>query len=51
MGSRQQYTGSSQDAQAQTIVENCGNALILRWSAIERGGTAEFASCLTTGER
>lgn len=28
------------------IVENCGNTLILRCSASERGGTAEFASRL-----
>jgi len=34
------------DAEAQTIVENCGNTLILRCSASERGGTAEFASRL-----
>ena len=32
--------------EAQTIVENCGNTLILRCSASERGGTAEFASRL-----
>jgi type IV secretory pathway TraG/TraD family ATPase VirD4 len=31
---------------AQTIVENCGNSLILRCSASERGGTSEFASRL-----
>ncbi|MGH8143600.1 MAG: type IV secretion system DNA-binding domain-containing protein [Steroidobacteraceae bacterium] len=35
---------------AQTIVENCGNTLILRCSASERGGTARFASQLI-GER
>ncbi|HVO47931.1 MAG TPA: type IV secretion system DNA-binding domain-containing protein [Steroidobacteraceae bacterium] len=29
-----------------TIVENCGNTLILKCSASERGGTAEFASKL-----
>ena len=34
------------DAEAQTIVENCGSTLILRCSASERGGTAEFASRL-----
>jgi type IV secretory pathway TraG/TraD family ATPase VirD4 len=34
------------DAEAQTSVENCGNTLILRCSASERGGTAEFASRL-----
>ncbi len=31
---------------AETIVENCGNTLILRCSASERGGTSEFASKL-----
>jgi type IV secretory pathway TraG/TraD family ATPase VirD4 len=38
------------DAQAQTIVENCGTTLILRCSASEQGGTAKFASRLI-GER
>ncbi|HVN42317.1 MAG TPA: type IV secretion system DNA-binding domain-containing protein, partial [Steroidobacteraceae bacterium] len=32
--------------EAQTIVENCGNTLILRCSASEDGGTASFASRL-----
>jgi type IV secretory pathway TraG/TraD family ATPase VirD4 len=36
--------------EAQTIVENCGNSLILRCSASENGGTARFASKLI-GER
>ena len=36
--------------EAQTIVENCGNTLILRCSASETGGTARFASRLI-GER
>ncbi|MGC8518107.1 MAG: type IV secretion system DNA-binding domain-containing protein [Steroidobacteraceae bacterium] len=36
--------------EAQTIVENCGNSLILRCSANEHGGTARFASRLI-GER
>jgi hypothetical protein len=31
---------------AQTLVENCGNTLILRCSASEGGGTAQFASQL-----
>jgi type IV secretory pathway TraG/TraD family ATPase VirD4 len=31
---------------AETIVENCGNTLILRCSASEHGGTAQFASGL-----
>jgi type IV secretory pathway TraG/TraD family ATPase VirD4 len=34
------------EAEAQTIVENCGNTLILRCSASEHGGTAQFASRL-----
>lgn len=41
-----QVRGSYGDAEAQTIVENCGNTLILRCSASERGGTAEIASRL-----
>lgn len=36
--------------EADTIVENCGNTLILRCSASEGGGTARFASRLI-GER
>jgi type IV secretory pathway TraG/TraD family ATPase VirD4 len=36
--------------EAHTIVENCGNTLILRCSASEGGGTARFASQLV-GER
>ena len=36
--------------EAQTIVENCSNTLILRCSASESGGTARFASKLI-GER
>jgi hypothetical protein len=36
--------------EAQTIVENCGNTLILRCSASEHGGTSRFASRLI-GER
>jgi type IV secretory pathway TraG/TraD family ATPase VirD4 len=36
--------------EAQTIVENCSNTLILRCSASENGGTARFASRLI-GER
>ncbi len=35
---------------AQTIVENCGNSLILRCSGSENGGTSQFASKLI-GER
>ncbi len=36
--------------EAQTIVENCANTLVLRCSASEQGGTAHFASRLI-GER
>jgi type IV secretory pathway TraG/TraD family ATPase VirD4 len=45
-----QVSGSYGRAEAQTIVENCGNSLILRCSASEGGGTARFASGLI-GER
>ena len=41
-----QVRGSFGEAQSQSIVENCGNTIILRCSASERGGTAEFASRL-----
>ncbi len=41
-----QVRGLYGDAEAQTIIENCGNTLILRCSASEHGGTAEFASRL-----
>jgi type IV secretory pathway TraG/TraD family ATPase VirD4 len=37
-------------AEAQTIVENCANTLILRCSGSENGGTSQFASRLI-GER
>ncbi len=37
-------------AEAQTIVENCGNTLILRCAGSEHGGTSQFASRLI-GER
>jgi type IV secretory pathway TraG/TraD family ATPase VirD4 len=37
-------------SEAQTIVENCANTLILRCSASEHGGTSQFASRLI-GER
>jgi len=45
-----QVSGTYGDAEAQTIVENCGNTLILRCSASENGGMARFASRLI-GER
>jgi type IV secretory pathway TraG/TraD family ATPase VirD4 len=41
-----QVRGTYGDAEAQTIVENCGNSVILRCSASEHGGTAQFASRL-----
>jgi type IV secretory pathway TraG/TraD family ATPase VirD4 len=41
-----QVSGTYGHAAADTIVENCGNTLILRCSASERGGTSEFASKL-----
>jgi hypothetical protein len=41
---------STYGADAQTLVENCGNSLILRCSASENGGTSQFASRLI-GER
>jgi len=39
-----QVSSTCGDGEAQTIVENCGNTLILRCSASEHGGTARFAS-------
>jgi len=39
-------SGTYGDAEAQTIVENCGNTLNLRCAASEGGGTAQFASRL-----
>lgn len=45
-----QVSGTYGHAEAQTIVENCGNTLILRCSSSENGGTARFASRLI-GER
>jgi type IV secretory pathway TraG/TraD family ATPase VirD4 len=45
-----QVSGTYGHAEAQTIVENCGNTLILRCFASENGGTARFASKLI-GER
>ena len=41
-----QVSGVYGRAEAQTIVENCGNTLVLRCSAGERGGTSGFASQL-----
>jgi type IV secretory pathway TraG/TraD family ATPase VirD4 len=45
-----QATGTYGAREAQTIIENCGNTLILRCSASEHGGTSQFASRLI-GER
>jgi type IV secretory pathway TraG/TraD family ATPase VirD4 len=45
-----QVSGTYGSAESQTIVENCGNTLILRCSASENGGTSQFASKLI-GER
>jgi hypothetical protein len=41
---------STYGAEAHTLVENCGNSLILRSSGSEHGGTSQFASRLI-GER
>ena len=41
-----QVRGTYGDAEAQTIVQNCGNTLILGCSASEHGGTADFDSRL-----
>src|SRR5882762_10469436 len=41
---------STYGADAQTIIENCGNTLILRCSGSDNGGTSHFASRLI-GER
>ena len=41
-----QVSGTYERETADTLVENCGNTLILRCSASERGGTSEFASKL-----
>jgi type IV secretory pathway TraG/TraD family ATPase VirD4 len=45
-----QVSGSYGRSDAETIVENCGNSLILRCSGSEDGGTSQFASRLI-GER
>ena len=41
-----QVSSTYGSGEAQTIVENCGNTLILRCSASEGGGTSRFASRL-----
>jgi type IV secretory pathway TraG/TraD family ATPase VirD4 len=45
-----QVSATYGSGEAQTIVENCGNTLILRCSGSEHGGTSQFASRLI-GER
>lgn len=45
-----QVSGIYGSGEAQTLVENCGNTLILRCSGSENGGTSHFASRLI-GER
>jgi type IV secretory pathway TraG/TraD family ATPase VirD4 len=45
-----QLSGTYGSPAAHTIIENCGNTLLLRCSAGENGGTARFASTLI-GER
>lgn len=45
-----QVSGTYGAAEAQTIIENCANTLILRCSGSEGGGTSQFASRLI-GER
>jgi type IV secretory pathway TraG/TraD family ATPase VirD4 len=45
-----QVSSTYGSGEAQTIVENCGNTMILRCSGSEHGGTSQFASRLI-GER
>jgi type IV secretory pathway TraG/TraD family ATPase VirD4 len=45
-----QVSSTYGSGEAQTIVENCGNTLILRCAGSEHGGTSQFASRLI-GER
>jgi type IV secretory pathway TraG/TraD family ATPase VirD4 len=45
-----QVSSAYGSGEAQTIIENCGNTLILRCSGSEHGGTSQFASHLI-GER
>jgi type IV secretory pathway TraG/TraD family ATPase VirD4 len=45
-----QVSGTYGAGDAQTLLENCGNTMILRCSASENGGTSHFASRLI-GER
>jgi len=41
-----QVSSTYGQSEAQTIVENCGNTLILRCAGSENGGTSLFASRL-----
>ncbi len=50
MANRISQVTSTYGPEGQTIIENCANTLILRCSASEQGGTAQFASRLI-GER
>ncbi len=50
MANRASQVSSTYPGDANTLVENCGNTLILRCSASEHGGTSQFASRLI-GER
>jgi len=50
MANRAAQVSGLYGSDAQTIVENCGNTLILRCSSSEHGGTSQFASRLI-GER
>jgi hypothetical protein len=45
-----QVSATYGNGEAQTLVENCGNTLILRCAGSEHGGTSQFASRLI-GER
>jgi type IV secretory pathway TraG/TraD family ATPase VirD4 len=45
-----QVSSTYGSGEAQTLIENCGNTLILRCSGSEHGGTSQFASRLI-GER
>src|ERR1700736_2585261 len=47
MANRAAQVSSTYGHEAQTIVENCGNTLILRCAGSENGGPAQFASRLT----
>jgi Type IV secretion-system coupling protein DNA-binding domain len=50
MANRASQVSTTYGGDAQTLIENCGNTLILRCSGSENGGTSQFASRLI-GER